>query len=504
MSTSIEERLRSLYDDLTSTVPEEGPGLGVVRSSDLTVIGDIETQRNRWPWILSTAAALVLVVGLVVVTRSQPRDSTPVGPAVTEAPIADTVATSDPPPSTAPSTTLAPELTDGLRFADPLAATMIATIDPAPAAPALAFDLGRAPDGWAYGRDAVTRVWVLLDGEWVGSLSVYDQGLPWEIAVEGLTPTSINGVDAVVDQAQAAVALRLDNGGTRVIQSSMDGPTQPELSDSAVELAGVIGVNPIDTALPTDRFVVPIGVSAHGPLIRYGDPLTDQTTEVAMYRLERTPSVDELRWIGASVRWMRATQTADEPEQIDTTTFETTLTSGQRFLLELVSPLDVVTVLAPADTEMSTVRESLVFETIEQSGLTVGASQPATPEVVARGQHSWGRWQVSTSIDEDCRSISYVLWSAGQILPSGTGASSCDPARTYGPAICASPQPDLMLVVALGADADSVSVEVNGVPISQTIENGEDGAAVLIDSFPAGPNPITVHIDGVAFNCDRS
>jgi hypothetical protein len=201
---------------------------------------------------------------------------------------------------------------------------------------------------------------------------------------------------------------------------------------------------------------------------------------------------------------MRATPPAEEPEQIDTATFETTLTSGQRSLLELVSPLDVVTVLAPAGTEMSATRESLVFETIEQSGLTVGASQPTTPEVVARGQHSWGRWQVATSTDEDCRSITYVLWSEGQLLPSGTGANSCDPARTYGPAICASPAPDLMLVVALGADAASVSVDVNGAQISQTIENGEDGAAVLIDNFPAGPNPITVHIDGIASNCERS
>ena len=45
-----------------------------------------------------------------------------------------------------------------------------------------------------------------------------DEGVPWEIASEGKTLTEISGIDAVVDEALSAVALRLPDGRTRLIQ----------------------------------------------------------------------------------------------------------------------------------------------------------------------------------------------------------------------------------------------------------------------------------------------
>lgn len=481
----IETRVRAALDRLAES---HHP------NADLHRPGDRDRRRSRHSgstsrWWLAAASVVIVAAGVVGTAFVTNRDA--VAPTDT-APVTLPLTTD----STAPATTV-PAPGEQLRFDQPLEPGTIATLHPAPAEPVAAYDTSFDVDEWGYGRDGYATVWVLEANEWVGELAVIDQAVPWDIATAGATVTQIAGTDAVASQERFTVALRLGNGGTRVIHSSNDGPLQPEMYQAAVELAGVIGAGPVGATLPTDRFTVPVGTSVQQPLVRYGTgEHSDSTTEVITYRLERTPTDDELRWIAASIAQ------GNRPEAIDRATFEGTLDGGQRSLVELVSPLDVVAILAPAGTDMRQLRGTLEFEALDESGLTVEKiDQYPTPQVVARGEQTWGRWQVATSTDGSCRSVAHVLWTAGELSPIPSGASTCDPDQPFSSAICSSVGPGTVLVIALGADADSVDVELNGEPVPRPVENGDGGAAVLVDDVPPGPNPLTVTIDGAPTDC---
>ena len=342
-------------------------------------------------------------------------------------------------------------------------------------------------------------MWSISNNEWVGSVSVLDGGVPWEVASEGKTLTEISGIDAVVDEPLSAVALRLPNGRTRLIQGFASEQSDITATQTAVELAEVIGTNSIESALPTDRFVLPIGVAGRGPVVQYGDRAAVNTTgltQIGLERLERTPTDDELRWIAT------AKSEGGKLGQIGPGVFEATVSGGQRSLVELVSPLDLVWILAPAGTDVSTLRESIVFEPLDQSGLSVPpfSADPTTVEV-ARGEPSWGRWQVATSSDGTCRSLDRAVWAEGEYSANGSGSTSCDPDPIFNSAICSALHDGLMLVVVVGVDAARITVELDGQPVAQPIENGDGGAAVLLNDGIADVNRLTVRIDGAPTEC---
>jgi len=471
-------------DDLASSLALLAPEVDMPAARTL-----FERERGRVHhrrWLAFSAAAVVIglgVVGLFVVAGEGPNSNVP----ATE----PTAPITEPTPATTPTVAQ-------LRFADPLEPGTVATLEPAPASPVAAYALDAYGDEWAFGRNASSNVWVLSDNEWVGSLTVIDQAVPWETATDGYIPTDINGIDAIIDDASSTVALRLDSGGTRVIRSGGDGPSQPDQIETAIELAELVGADPVDAALTTDRFVVPAGTSSRSPVVRYGNPdAMDNSTEVIVSRLDRTPTEDELRWMATAM------SQGNPPEPINATAFQSTLDEGQRSLIELVSPLDVVTILAPPNTDMTALRDSLQFGSVEQAGLTVERINPDPPinNVVASGEHDWGRWQVAASDDGRCRSVTHAVWTAGDLSPIPAGASTCDSDTPFGQTICAATGPGQTLVIALGADASAVAVELDGQPINQPIMNGDGGAAVLVDGVSPGPNPVTITIDGTATQC---
>ncbi len=457
-------------------------------------------------WLLAVASIAVVGAGIVAVAlvpddvEAPPIDS------------ADTIVSSpEPGPTTAPvqttatspvPTTGAPAAVRELRFAEPFDEPMVASLEPDPAlpeTPALGYDPTASHAEWAHGRDGFGQVWSISNNEWVGSVSVMDEGVPWEIASEGKTLTEISGIDAVVDEALSAVALRLPDGRTRLIQGLASEQSDITATQTAVELAEVIGTNSIESTLPTDRFVLPVGVAGRGPVVQYGDLAAVNTTgltQVMLERLERTPTDDELRWIATSI------SEGGKLEQIGPGVFEATVSGGQLSLVELVSPLDLVWILAPAGTDMSTLHESIVIEPLDQSGLSVQplSADPTTVEV-ARGEPSWGRWQVATSSDGTCRSLDRAVWAEGEYSANGSGSTSCDPDPISNSAICSALHDGLMLVVVVGVDAARITVELDGQPVAQPIENGDGGAAVLLNDGIADVNRLTVRIDGAPTEC---
>ena len=451
---------------------------GMARSSE---------PRSKSRWLLVAASVAIVAAGIGAVGLVQDRGA---------APTVDTPATVAPSTTVLTSTTTVPDVGQ-LRFGEPLEPDVVATLDPAPGSTVSAYDSGVEGDESAFTRGDYTTVWVLTDNEFSGSLAVTDQAVPWEIATEGMSTKQIAGTQGVVDEEQSMVALRLDDGGTRVIRGGSDGPAQPEMLAAALELAAVIGTGPVDSVLPTDRFVSPVAVSAQSPVVRYGDNNDlNNTTEVVVSHLERSPSEHELRWMAAAM------SQGNQPERIDAATFTAELDAGQQSLIELVSPIDVVAILAPASADMSELRDSLEFQPVSGSDLTVEHTNPyLTPNVIASGEADWGRWQVSTSADGRCRSVSYVLWTPGELSPNPTGTSSCDPEQPFGSAICAATGPGLQLVIVLGAEADAIAVKVNAAATSTPIENGSGGAAALIGGVPPGPDPVTVSVDGTDTNC---
>jgi hypothetical protein len=58
-----------------------------------------------------------------------------------------------------------------------------------------------------------------------------------------------------------------------------------------------------------------------------------------------------------------------------------------------------------------------------------------------------------------------------------------------------------MLVVVVGVDAARITVELDGQPVAQPIENGDGGAAVLLNDGIADVNRLTVRIDGAPTEC---
>ena len=387
-----------------------------------------------------------------------------------------------------------------LRFAEPLGEGIVASVEPAPATPTRAVETSsdlQSGDGdtWGYGIDATSTVWVVDGTEWVGGLTVMDMAVPWDIAANGWEQTRIGGVDAVID-GESSVALRLDDGTRRIsVQVGNDPVGDTDLPAALLELAEYVGASPLADVLPTGRFVAPpMDTYRASTVVQYGG---DETVDVLTLRFSHPPSADELSWTAASFA------RGGGVTPVGANTFESTLPTGQRSLLELVSPVDAVAVLAPADTNLTRLRNSLIFGTLEQIGVTLeDIDGPPTPNIAARGESTWGRWQVARSVDNACRSITAAEWKPGQLGSNGFGGNECDQSTPPESVVCYAPSADRMLVVVIGTDAQSAVVTLDGLPISQSLDNGDGGAAVMIEGIPSGAHSIeTRTADGNTATC---
>jgi hypothetical protein len=496
-----EDRVRAAMQLLAETHHPDTKASGAASTWQSERSDSRSAARSRW--FLAAASIAIVAGGLAAIAVVQPDDdsaSTATAPeATTNGTILSTPTTTT---ALAPTTTV-PVPNADLRFAEPLTPGTLATLDPAPSEPVAAFEvveptIAELRPG---GIDSRSDVWMVSDDEWVGNFTVSDYAIPWQVATDGQTVTDVDGVEAVVIPILSTVALRLDTGGTRVISAAdIDDLTESELIDAAVALAALIGVDPVGSDLASDRFVIPVGTIPQGPLVRYGVPVdgegTDELVELSVLRLDRTPTDLELRWLAASL------SDGNAPQPIDEVTLSAPLDGGRQTMVELITPLDVLTVVAPPTADLATLRDGLGFTSADRSGLTVEPFHPAAvTNVVAEGEHDWGRWQIGISDDGACRGVTSALWRTGELRPEVGSTSSCDVDVDAERVICSSTGTGRTLVVALGIDPEDLDVELDGRSIVQSVEPGTGAVATLLEVADDEANSIVVRIDGVVTAC---
>ena len=474
-------------EDLASSLVSLAPTVDMAASHAL-----FEHERNRRPRrrrVVFAAAAIVVglgVAGLFVAGGREPSSNVPATQPTTESGPASVVE---------PSSTSGPPTIDDLRFSNPLGLGVVAVLDPAPMEPvnANAAVADFFPDvDWAWARDGSTDVWVIDDGEWAGMLSVTDFAIPWDIATSGMTPTSIGDLEAVVDTERSVVVLRRDDG-VRRIQGGPDSPREgdPLLLDAAVELAELVGIGPLEAALPTDEFVPVTQTEPLSPSVTY-----DFTVNVQIMRFERPPTIDELRWGVAMVAG------GNGVEQIGPWAFTARYGPDLQHMVELVSPVDAVVIRASSDADLDSYRNSLQFPTVAESGLTVVDDRPVEPtDVVARGEQDWGRWTVERSADGTCQSLTTAEWIPGGLVPWVTAPEpTCSDTPPLSPLVC---DTNVLrsIVVAVGVDAASITLDIPDGFASTGFVDGEGGAAALIERDSLISDDITVRINDDTFTC---
>lgn len=457
--------------------------------------------RRGWRLIAAAAGCVGLLIGGLVVFGSGDRALTP--STIPE----QTPATT---PVTVPSITSEPETTnvpdgssnapttestiDDLRFPNPLGLDVVAVLEPAPLEPVNATVASGdtfADVDWAQGRNGSTDVWVIDDGEWTGALSVTDFAIPWDIATEGFTPTLIGDVEAVIDAERSMVVLRRGDG-VRRIQGGGDTPGggDPALLDAATQLAELVGVGTVDAVLPTNGFVSAVQTEPLSPIVTY-----DFTVEVRVVRFERPPTIDELRWSAAMIA------RGGDVEQIGPWAFAAAEGPSRQRMIELVSPVDAVLIGALSDADLDTYRDALQFPTVAESGLTVIDDRPIeTNEVVARGEQSWGRWTVERSSDGACQSVTTAEWTPGGLVPYAL-TTACTETPPLDPLVCFTSSFERTVVIAIGVDATSVTLEPQDGLSSTGFVDGEGGAAALIERTASASDQTTVRIDDATYSC---
>jgi len=473
------------------------------RDGSTTTSSPVANLHRRW-WLLAAAGGCVaLLIGGLVVFGSDDRALTPstvpeqtpaTTPVTVPSTTAETASTTVPKDSGAPPTI--ESTTDDLRFPNPLAVDVVAVLDPAPLEPvnANAATGDTFPDiDWAQGRNGSTDVWVIDDGEWAGTLSVTDFAIPWDIATNGITPTRIDDVEAVIDVERSMVVLRRDDG-VRRIQGGTDSQAggDPALLDAATQLAELVGIHTLDAVLLTNEFVPVVRTEALSPSVTH-----DFTVEVQVVRFERPPTINELRW--AAAMFARSS----DVEQIGPWAFVATQGPSRKRMLELVSPVDAVLIDALSDADLDAYRNSLQFPTVAESGLTVIDDRPVeTGEVVARGEQNWGRWTVKRSSDGACQSVTTAEWTPGGLVPYVlTTGPTCTEAPPTDPLACFTSSFERTVVIVVGANASSVTLEAQDGLSSTGFVDGEGGAAALVERSSSASDQTTVRIDGATYSC---
>ncbi|MCO5331254.1 MAG: hypothetical protein M9961_14355 [Ilumatobacteraceae bacterium] len=120
MNSSLEDRLITYYDRLTTDLPNEGPGLDAVSSVRVTPRAASRSRRVRKLVPLGAAAA-VIVIGLVVVTQRPTADRIGRSTPQTSVPSATVGSTAPPTSSSASATSVveaagAPDIAKGTMF----------------------------------------------------------------------------------------------------------------------------------------------------------------------------------------------------------------------------------------------------------------------------------------------------------------------------------------------------------------------------------------------------
>ena len=362
----------------------------------LTGAGQRGLDRSRW--LLSAAAALILVIGIGALTTVDIRDTDQADPVGA-------------PAETIPATV---EQAPNYRFADPLPESMVPFLEPAPAVPETV-DRLRSSD-WVSGITGFSLFGVRqVDGP-ASAVVVRETAVPWDLISAGLPTETIGGIDAVVVRSPGETGLFIKEGSTtRAVFDagimSGDGEAPADVSSEARTVGELLAGQPLDAVTVSDRVVQITSYGAGSRAVRYGsgtqaETVLFHTTIPASMHVDDVPLAAEI---------------------ISRTSLPTT-PNGLAF--ERVSPTDLIVVAAPNQELADEALAAIQFG--ERPNTTSSDEEQSYDQVVARGEPSWGRWELATqSADPTCWHAAATIWGPGN---AGDEAGQCRDAGATGAA----------------------------------------------------------------------
>lgn len=352
-------------------------------------------------WFLSAAAVAILfggIVALAVFADSQP---TPVVPA----------------DSAVDDVSLAGIDRGPFQFSEPLASGVVPFLDPPPSQPESI--VRREPFDWVRGVERLVVFGVGHDDRPVSGVVVFETAVPWHVISEGLDIESVDGFDAVVVRSDGETRLFVRNGlVTRavldVIGQDSIGEPRIDVSSEARQVAQLIAGHSLDDLPQFDGVVHLDALNAGSATTRYG-----ASAETVLIRETVSASISD----------------ADLAVAAELLASLSLSTSTKAVAYELVSPTDLVVVVAATQQLADTALADVQFD--ERPADPVPADTPLYNQVEARGEPSWGRWELATSAtDPSCWKFAATIWGPDNYGNETTSCRDAAATKSLPPAFC--------------------------------------------------------------------
>lgn len=359
-------------------------GLGVPEE-----VGQGRSLRSRW--LLSAAATVIVIGGIGALTtldfqsaRSDPADV--------------------PVDSGSPTGDRASEY----RLTQALAANMVPFLEPAPAVPET---VARArPFDWVSGITGFSLFGVRQGDQPASAVIVLETAIPWNVISEGLPTETIGETDAVIVRTPDETGLFINEGATvrAVFDAALragDEQAPADVSSAAREVGQLIAGQSLDAVAGSNRVVQITSVGAGSTVVRYGD---DTAADTVLFRATIPSSMTD----------------DDVPLAAELVSAMSLPNTPGGLSYERVSPTDLIVVVAADQDQADQALAAVQFD--ERPNTNQIDQEPRYDQAVARGEPSWGRWELATqSEDPTCWNAAATIWG-----PSNTSdqASSCNDA----------------------------------------------------------------------------
>jgi len=445
---------------------------------------------NPRRWMLAAAASVVLIAGVGAMLVASNRSTNTTDDVADQLPQPAPTVVSDP----SESETVLPDVEPRLYSETPLADDIVPAIVPPPAEPINGFDLDDDTSGWTRGAENDSVFALMADGTVIGAVDVFDSAAPWDAIAEGQDVTLIDGheVIRVEGSDERGFFVRVGDGSRAVIDTSPPAQAVPIDTDIAA-LVAQIGDDPLDAFVDNEQFVrVPVD-SQYGRSIGYG---TQGAVQLIQVRLEADSDDDSIDLVEQVYQLLLDGSEADRSSSF-----------------VLVSPVDLVVIIASDDEQLATATSNLQLVTLEASGADFSNRRGfAADSVDARGEPSWGRWQVangSSGDDTDCRYFEVRVWG---IDGPARGYSDCgegNPVRPDGSEVYCVVLDVEVVGAVVGATAEpafAVGDDITGLAVEvDDTTGGEFGKHTTFRVVQTDPGAnirsATVLVDGVEIDC---
>ncbi len=433
--------------------------------------------------LLAVAASAVLVLGVGALLLASNRNTER---ATDQLPQPQATTTETEPDQ---SGTILPAVPPVTYSQTPLGNDVVPVVVPPPTEPLSGFNVRSDTSRWTRGIKNGTTFAAVEGDRVVGTILVFDTAAPWDTIAEGQNVTQINDHDVIRVEGSGERGFFIRVGDeTRTALDSSPPSRALSIDTDVAALVAQVGDNPLDRFDDNDQFVrVPID-NEFGRIVNYG---SQSAVGLVQVRLESEADEDSIDLVTQVYRKL-----IDDSD------------AAQISAVVQVSPVDLVVVIAANDEELASAVRDLQLVSIDESGVDFASYGGFTGDNLwARGEPSWGRWQVLAGGDGDCRFFQVNVWN---IDGSGRGYTDCgerNPARTDGSQIyCVELDVEIVGTVVGATTEPVVAVDVDGLVAEQEdttgSEFGKHTTFRIVQTEPgANIRAATVLVDGVEITC---